>query len=555
MKNRKSTLIAVLFIILVGIFGVKALLYPGYFTSHDGWHQVVRLHYFNESVKEGIIPPQFITSLYYGYGYPLFIFSYHLPWIIAEPFMFLGMDVFNSIKAVYFIGFILSGLSMFFFLSRRFGILESTVGSTLYLYAPYRFSNIFVRGAIGEATIFIFLPLLFYAIDSASKKFNLNNLIIGSISVAAIILSHAIVAVLVFISTAIYVITAVLLGKNKKYISLKIFSFFILGLLISSYYLVPSITMRQYTKFDELIKSTRFDGQSVTLKNLIYSKWGYGFATPRNSDSMYFQVGLAHWLVITLTIIYLIWYLVKKKEIGNINFLTGFLSIFLMSVILILPLSVQFWIIVSDQLFHIDFPWRLLTMVVFSASALTAYLLYSFPHRIKIILGLIILSVAFYTNRNHLRVNEYTNIPLQLYLDSEDTTNTYDEYLPKWVNKNEVEKIKKGSQISSNENIVLSSNKKTVNGFSFNYISKNDNQITLGQLFFPGWRLLIDGKMHELNQADLGLITFQAPAGKHSVLLSYEGTTLIKISRLVSLGAVIFIIVILIRKKRLNWKI
>lgn len=539
----KRVLVCLIIILFFGLFGVKALLKPGYYTSHDGWHQVVRLYYFHESLKEKIIPPQFVNNLYYGYGYSLYIFSYHLPWIFAEPFMLSGFDVFDSIKAVYFVGFIVSGITMFIFLKNRFGNLESVTGSLLYMWAPYRFSNIFVRGAMGEATIFIFLPLVFLAIDKCVDKFNKKYLLLGAFSVASIILSHAMTAVLIFGMTAIYIVISIFFAKKKVKSLISVSLIVFLGVLIASYYLIPSITLKQYTKFDELIKATRFDGQSVNLKDLIYSPWGYGFASPRLPDSMSFQVGIAQWLVFILIIFSVSLRVILRKTIKHPAFLSGLLLIFIVSLVLILPVSEDFWRYTSDKVFHIDFPWRLLAIVVFSLSALSSYLIWLIKPKIKLLLVILLVAVSLYTNRNHLRVNEYTHIPLELYLLSEDTTNTYDEYLPKWSDSSFLEKAKLGGQIISSKDIGLDKITKTINTLSFNYTSEVPSEIKINILYFPGWQLTVSGKNQEIKPAEGGVISFAAPSGNHSVMLRYKGTQIAIISQIITTISLLFILV------------
>src|SRR3989338_510683 len=95
---KKIDVLVFLFIILTSIFTLNDLFIPGFYTSHDGPHQVVRAYYYHQLLWEGQIPPRYVGSLNFGFGYPLFIFSYHLPWLMTEVFRLLGSTVFGSIK-------------------------------------------------------------------------------------------------------------------------------------------------------------------------------------------------------------------------------------------------------------------------------------------------------------------------------------------------------------------------------------------------------------------------------------------------------------------------
>src|SRR4030042_3352281 len=148
---KKIDWVIIVLLIVVSFITLKDLFQPGFYTSHDGTHQVVRLYYFDKLIREGQIPPRWVGDLLNGYGYPLFIFSYQLPWLLAEPLHLLGFSIFDSIKLTFVIGFALSGITMYLFQKHIFGRVPAVVGTVIYLFAPYRFSNIFVRAAIGDA--------------------------------------------------------------------------------------------------------------------------------------------------------------------------------------------------------------------------------------------------------------------------------------------------------------------------------------------------------------------------------------------------------------------
>ncbi|MBI5465110.1 hypothetical protein HY946_00680, partial [Candidatus Gottesmanbacteria bacterium] len=102
----------ILGIIFVGLLGIKALFHPGFYTSHDGEHQVIRLYHFDQALKDGQFPPRWAGTADNGYGYPLFVFSYQSPWFIGIPLLRLGLSLTDSVKGVFIIGFVISGVAM-----------------------------------------------------------------------------------------------------------------------------------------------------------------------------------------------------------------------------------------------------------------------------------------------------------------------------------------------------------------------------------------------------------------------------------------------------------
>src|SRR3989338_7146703 len=98
---KKTDVLVLFFLVISSLFTLKDLFLPGFYTSHDGPHQVVRAYYYHELIQEGQFPPRYVGMLNYGFGYPLFIFSYHMPWLIAELFRFLGFGVIPAIKMTF----------------------------------------------------------------------------------------------------------------------------------------------------------------------------------------------------------------------------------------------------------------------------------------------------------------------------------------------------------------------------------------------------------------------------------------------------------------------
>lgn len=539
----------ILLLIIFGIVGIKALFHTGYFTSHDGWHQVVRLYYYFQSVKEGIWPPDYVFKLFANYGYPLFIFNYHLPWIIALPFMAINLSVFDSIKAVYMIGFIFSGIAMYLWLRSHFDKLGSFVGALIYMWSPYRFVNIYVRGAIGEATIFIFIPLLLLAIDKLKKKFSWGMVVLGALAFTGMVLSHAIVAMLIGGFILFYAFTGIIFSKNRLSLVKRFLLLFFLGISLSAFYWLPSVSLKIDTQFNTRFQNV-FDGHFATLFEMIYSKWGYGFSSPRNSDSMSFQVGIVNWLGVILVTGAFIYLLFKKKKLKHWDSLMPIYFCLLVSIFLITPYSKFFWEFVSRNIFTVDFPWRLLALIVLYTTYLIALFFNILKGNIRYLLAILFIFIAFYTNRNHLRVNQYTQIPLSLYLASERTSNTYDEYLPKWANGDEAKEQKKGVLLSTKDGTEFPPSSFNINNVSYDYNNSKETVVVVHLFYFPGMTVTIDNKKVESTVTNSGLVSFPVSSGKHTISVKYSGTATAKIGKYLSLVSLLSMFILLIKKPK-----
>src|SRR3989344_8161964 len=148
MKKSKFFL---LLIFIISLFPLFDLFHPGLPITHDGKDHVARIANFYQNITEGNIIPRWAGNLNWGYGHPILMFLYPLPSYGASLFHFLGFSLVDSLKIIFGLAFILSGFSMYVLVKELFKNEESGfVSALLYLYAPYRFVDLYVRGAIGE---------------------------------------------------------------------------------------------------------------------------------------------------------------------------------------------------------------------------------------------------------------------------------------------------------------------------------------------------------------------------------------------------------------------
>ena len=175
------------FIILVlSIPAVRYLFVNGYFGVSDDLH-IGWLFEMDRVVKMLQFPPRYVPDLSFGFGYPLFSFVYPLPFYIAEIFHLVGFSLVNSVKLVFGLSIPLSMYFMYKLLREYTKEDFSLAGAVLYVYAPYRALEMFVRGTIGEIVAFVFFPLI---ILSVIKK----KPYILALSLTGLILSHNIMA-------------------------------------------------------------------------------------------------------------------------------------------------------------------------------------------------------------------------------------------------------------------------------------------------------------------------------------------------------------------------
>lgn len=534
-------------ICLFGIIGIKSLFHPGFYTSHDGEHQVIRLYQFDQALKDRQFPVRWAGTSDNGYGYPLFIFSYQSPWFIGVPLVHMGFSLTNSIKGVFIIGYILSGIIMYLWLKEAYGILPSFAGSFLYLWAPYRFSNIFVRASLGEATVFLFVPLIFWGIWKCKEKNKgFLGIILMTLGIMGVIISHLMGLIIFFIPILLWILVqgVDLNEKKKEYLSKSIFGL-ILGFCLSAYYLLPAMMEKNLTQAPQLLTSY-FQDHFVTLKQLLYSKWDYGFDFPGViNDRMSFQVGITQWIIVALLVIFLFYKFFSKKTIHKeILFV---LVIFGYSIIMMLDVSKPIWEIISKYAYF-DFPWRFLGLTVFIIAVGVSVFL-SKINKGKRLIVVCLIGIALYTNRNHLNVNKYVTIPDQFYKSSPSTSNSYDEYRPKTLDNNYV-KVKRLRFQLANSDVkkeISKSNYLLIQG-----INKTQNEkAKINISYYPGWEV----QVNNVKQTDIlganGMIEINIPKGNFILEAKLKETPLRIFSNILSLMSFGLLIVLALKTKKL----
>ena len=256
MKKFLKKHIFLILLVALSIPAVMALFRSGFYGASDDLH-VAWLFQMDKVVRAWQIPPRFVPDLSFGFGYPLFNFVFPLPFYIGELFHLTGFNFVDSIKIVFGISLIGSAISMYFLLKEVISKNLAFLGSLIYLYTPYRSTDVYVRGAIGESLSFVFLPIV---ILSIIKK----NTPILAVSIAGLILSHNIVSYMFFPFILIFVLLR---------FSWKSIWGIVLGLLISVYFWLPAIVDSKLMKYETVFN---FADHFPTLKQLITPYFGYG---------------------------------------------------------------------------------------------------------------------------------------------------------------------------------------------------------------------------------------------------------------------------------------
>ncbi len=538
---KKHFLITIL--VLLSFFPVVTLLAPGLPVTHDGQDHVARIANFYQSLQDGNIIPRWAANLNWEYGHPILMFLYPLPSYLASFMHFLGFNLVDSVKLVFGISFILSGLAMYLWMKSEIGKMEGFFAAFLYMFAPYRFVDFYVRGAIGEHMAFVFPPLIFYFLHKLRNSSSSLYLVFGSLSVAGLILSHNAVSLMFIPIIFLYIFYGARFSKNKKVFLLQAIMMILWGFLLSAFFWIPALFEGKYTLRDIVTKNeyaTRF----VQLKDLLYGEWNYG-----GTGQFTVQIGVVQWIMVSISVLLLI----VKKNRKYVLPMVGLLTIFIITLFLMLPISDIIWQKIT-LLQKFQFPWRLLSVEVFVTAVLGALVIAQIKHKkyvviASVILGLILLRPAWQADGYLLRSESFYS---GIYYSTTDTG----ESSPIWSIRFMEHTPRAHIEVIDGEAMV-----QEVSRLSTSHVYKvnavKNSRIRENTVYFPGWTVFVNGKpvpVEFQDQANRGLITFFVDKGESMIEVKFIDTKIRYFSNIVSFLAFISMILYLFYNRKI-WRV
>ena len=526
-------------VVLLSIVPLSDLLHVGLPITHDGTDHVARIANFYNGLSEGIFFPRWAQNLNWGYGHPILMFLYPLSSYFASLFHFLGFSFVDSLKIVFGLGFIASGVTMYFWARNQFNEYAAIAAAALYLYSPYRFVDLYVRGAIGEHMAFIFPPLILYFIlkfFKENEKIKEYHYFLGiSISFGLFLLSHNAIS-LMFIPF-IFIYTVILLFTSKKKKLLYAFVALSAGFLLSAFFTIPSFFEGKFTLRD-IVTSGEYKSRFVNLLALIYGPWNYG-----GSGVFSVQLGIVN--LISLILLPITFFRLKKNILPT-RILLITLICFMVSIFLMLPQS-DFLYRIITTLQKFQFPWRFLSLSIFTLSVFGACFVFTLKNNTyrKIALVVIIVLVLA-TTSTYWKAKDFGVKPENYYSNVYYGTTDTGESAPIWSVRFMEKEAKAHMEIFDGKALISEISRNSIK-HSYKVSVLSDKALVKDNtVYFPSWTVFANGKKIPIQFQDpnqRGLITFSLSKGEYNVDVVFKDTKLRIVSNLISVLTAVFLIV------------
>jgi hypothetical protein len=529
MKN----FLPIIAVLVISIPTFQRMLRPGIYSMQD--FHLFRLIEFEKCVRDFQIPCRWSPDAGLGYGEPLFNFYGQLSYAIGETFRLIGFSLINSLKLLFILSLVGSGLSMFI-LSKYIwkNNLSATLSACLYMYAPYRAVDIWVRGTIPESLSFILFPLIIYKIETFLAKNNKRDLFWISIIFSLLILNHNL-SVILFLPFLLIWVPFRLIYYKKAKLTFKILISLGASILISSFYILPLLLESKYINLESTsLGFFDFRAHFASVYQLLISRyWGYGASVFKNGLSV--SVGLIHWLLPLLIAISL---LIRRKTKTLITVLVllmiGWFCIFMTH-----NRSTPIWLMFNN-LKYIQFPWRFLSIAVFSFSLASGAMMKIFENiRINYIFYTFALILAVLLNYNFFREDIWYQYNDNDFLEGsaweEQTRASIWDYWPKF---GMIPANSAPPQFSNQELVYKGSRSAIYN------VGNKGGLVSFPIAYFPGWSAKVNNIKTDIFPDKDGLITMDLNRGNYTVKLFFTNTPVRSLGNAISLLSILILLFI-----------
>ncbi len=530
--------------------------------ADDGIQHIARLMGTYQTITEGECPPVIMSNFCNGFGYSWNIFYSPLTAYIPLIFSIFTSSFELMLKLFMVLCSFLSGIAMYSFVkkvtnNRPAGLLASII----YIFAPYRLTDMYMRTAIAELASFIFLPILFHGMYNIfnSEEKSIKKSLMLTLGAVGLILSHITMAMYAAIFCFIYLIINIKKLKDKQVLKMLGINILLI-LLFTSFYLLPMLEHKMATDYEVFMpgrmeRTEELIRNKVDLIDLIYTK----------SGNFMFEIGLVTLIGLVLTLLAYKQVPKENKKIYWFSIISGFICI-------ILSLRIFPFEKMPAVLKMIQFTFRLLEFssffFAFVASINYSLIIKNFRLRDVLVLSLLIvlLLIPYKNNLNYEK--EWSEDKLWPAVEVNENTGRVHagcatfEYLPsKAYNNLDYIKNRENRVYILSGNATIENEQKDGTNMTFDISNvEADTIIELPYIYYLGYEVEVakhDGQTEkiEIFESDNGFVAINVPETATKVTVKYTGTMLMKATYILSavtlVGVILYLVIswIVLRRK------
>lgn len=509
----------------------------------DGIQHICRIIGTEQTLADKQFLPMIMSNLCNNFGYSWNIFYSPLTAYMSVVLRIFNFSYVNCLKLCMFVIVLLSGLTMYKLTLRITKNKKlATLASIIYILAPYRITDMYIRTALAELASFIFIPIVFeglYIIVNEEKKS--YKLALGA---AGLILTHQVIAMYTAIICFVYLI--VFFKKLKSKTVLKNIGVNLLFcILMTSFYWVGLLQHYFSTSYEVFVPG-RMEREEVLI--FYKAKFSQLFITS-SEQTMIYAIGL-------LSVIGLVLTPIAYKKVPE-EYKKTYIFFLITGVILIgMTLSIFPFEKLPQALTMLQFTFRLFTFTSFFFAFVVAtnfaILIKNFKTLdIVVLLTISILLLVPYKSKLDFNLKDNEERLINGVRITENTGRVHAgmasmEYLPTKAFKNlkYIANRKDEVIVLDNDEAVISDYTKQASNMNCKISNINkETTIELPYIYYLGYRVYANGQEITYTESDNGFIQINI-AKDSQIKVKYLGTNEMLISYAVSIISFATIIVL-----------
>jgi len=530
------------------------------------------------ALQDGILFTRYIPDLAFGYGYPFFNYRASLSYYLALALYLAGLSLPAALNAVYVLSIVGSALTAYLLARDLFGPGAGLVAAVAYAYAPYQFLDALLRANMPESVALPLMPLVLWAFRRLALTGQRRWFFASFGSLAALLLTHNISALLFAPFLVAYLIVLWLVYR-RDFCWMAVTIALALAFGLTVFFWGPALLEQDYVQL-HMSRTTRNNDFHYN-----FVAWTEILAPPAPIDTslmnppVLINLGLVQAVLAGAGLGLGMMQAIKQRKKER----RASLIFFAVSAFLFLFMSTQASLWVWEKvplLSFVQFPWRLvgraaLPVALLAGAAVPLPVSSDTPRRTLRVSGflpsisilLLILAAlpstyppyGYCPNAPHPTIDDlfaYERGSKLVGVDPEGS------YFPVWVKERPEgspleEQYRTGGPIARFDETVL-----PAGGF----LAKADYGPNKARLvvetpapfrgrylafYFPGWCVTVDGEPVSVSPTDPeGLISFDVPAGRHTVEVRFGETSLRLAADAVSLLSLVALLAIVLRYPR-----
>jgi len=346
------------------LFALPMLIYGPMVDGHDTYEHLNYSYHFSQQFWKGEWYPRWLTGMNHGLGSPsLFVYP-PLPsyvYALLEPAGKIGHV--NAFRMEEFLVLFGSGVCAFLWLSTMVDWGIALAGAVFYMLMPYHLAvDYYRRTALSECWALAWMPLILYLGAKTILRKERAHQVGLAVACALLILSHVVSALMFFLIPMAVAISSSPRGQKLRFL-LRVAGPMLLGVGLSSFYLVPALFHARYFPVSRLPLWSNLQANLLTLRKLYESS---GFIR---------TIAFTTFDMIALCAICGVLVLLKSRDPSSRKQASFWLAVCIIPTFLMSSLSFPVWKLFPSLFAAVQYPWRFNVVLCLASAAIVVVFL------------------------------------------------------------------------------------------------------------------------------------------------------------------------------------